>query len=169
MRIVKVVALSLTLMSICLCGKAQTPSRAGRFEVSVSLGGTGRPIGAAGNPSGHGSVMADVFYTPLKWFSVGVGVGLHNLVDRPTDVTMNPNLMVYLRGNWYTGERFRVYSLVGWPEIPLMAIGDYWGFSWRTFQLTPVGVSYGRRLFGFAELGTGYMYTPVRAGIGYRF
>ena len=37
------------------------------------------------------------------------------------------------------------------------------------FQLTPIGVSYGNRFFGFAELGMGWMFYPARAGIGIRF
>ena len=169
MKAVKVVSLAVALMCMSLSGMAQTGSDASRFEISLSIGGSGRPIGAAGNPNGHGSAMADFFYTPVKWFSIGLGFGLHDLVGRPADSAMYPNLMLYFRGNWYTGNRFRVYSLVGWPEIPLKTAGDWWGFSWSTFQVTPVGVSFGARLFGFAEIGTGYMCTPVRVGIGYRF
>lgn len=36
-------------------------------------------------------------------------------------------------------------------------------------QLTPIGVEFGRKLFGFAELGTGSLYIGMQAGIGYKF
>ena len=36
-------------------------------------------------------------------------------------------------------------------------------------QLPPVGVEFGRKLFGFAELGVGSLYVGMQAGIGYKF
>lgn len=36
-------------------------------------------------------------------------------------------------------------------------------------QVVPIGVEAGRRFFGFAEVGSGYMFTGLRAGFGYRF
>ena len=36
-------------------------------------------------------------------------------------------------------------------------------------QLTPIGVEFGRKLFGFAELGAGSLYVGMQAGIGYKF
>lgn len=36
-------------------------------------------------------------------------------------------------------------------------------------QVVPIGVEVGHRFFGFAEVGSGYMFTGLRAGFGYRF
>ena len=36
-------------------------------------------------------------------------------------------------------------------------------------QFTPLGIEYGRKLFGFAEAGLGTAFSWVRGGIGYRF
>ncbi len=36
-------------------------------------------------------------------------------------------------------------------------------------QVTPIGVEFGNKLFGFAELGAGALYTGMQAGIGYKF
>jgi len=36
-------------------------------------------------------------------------------------------------------------------------------------QLNPIGVEFGHRFFGLAELGIGMNYTGIRGGIGYRF
>lgn len=36
-------------------------------------------------------------------------------------------------------------------------------------QLNPIGVEFGRKLFGMVELGIGMNYVPLRVGLGYRF
>lgn len=36
-------------------------------------------------------------------------------------------------------------------------------------QLVPIGITAGNRVFGFAELGIGSMFTGINAGIGFRF
>ena len=36
-------------------------------------------------------------------------------------------------------------------------------------QLNPIGVEFGRRFFGMAEMGVGVNYFGGRLGIGYRF
>ena len=36
-------------------------------------------------------------------------------------------------------------------------------------QLNPIGVEFGRKVFGLVELGIGLNYTGVRAGLGWRF
>ena len=162
------------LAILCSVVVAGAQEKRGPFEVALGFGGPNRPIGAAATEPGvdpsYGTATLDLFYTPVKWVSVGVGVGIHDFIKKPNSLPgTSPNLMFYLRGNWYTGRKFRVYSLVGYPEIPLKKLGDYYGFSWRTFQISPLGISYGGRVYGFAEIGTGYMYTPGRFGIGMRF
>ena len=74
------------------------------------------------------------------------------------------NLCLRLRT---TRERINIYSGVGYGTMGGYVNGD--GRPSHGFQFTPIGVSYGKRFFGFAELGTGWMFFPVRAGIGYRF
>ena len=37
------------------------------------------------------------------------------------------------------------------------------------FQISPIGIEFGRRLFGFAEMGAGTMYAGFQFGMGYRF
>jgi hypothetical protein len=36
-------------------------------------------------------------------------------------------------------------------------------------QFSPIGVEFGRKLFGFAEIGAGTLYVGMQAGIGYKF
>ena len=37
------------------------------------------------------------------------------------------------------------------------------------FQFSPLGMEFGRWLYGFVETGIGNGYSGIRAGIGYRF
>ena len=43
------------------------------------------------------------------------------------------------------------------------------GVIFPVFQLNPVGIEIGRKVFGFCELGIGFMYTGAMAGVGFRF
>ena len=36
-------------------------------------------------------------------------------------------------------------------------------------QFSPIGVEFGNKLFGFAEIGIGSLYAGMQAGIGYKF
>ncbi len=38
-----------------------------------------------------------------------------------------------------------------------------------SFQVTPIGVTFGRKVFGFAEIGAGWQWIGGQLGIGYRF
>ena len=48
----------------------------------------------------------------------------------------------------------------GWKESPE---------AYLSLQVTPVGISVGRDLFGFFEVGVGTIYVGGCFGIGYRF
>ena len=37
------------------------------------------------------------------------------------------------------------------------------------YQLVPIGVTFGKRFYGFAEAGYGFQYQGGRAGIGWKF
>lgn len=168
-KLISLIFFSLFCFPLCF---AQAPERNSRFEVAAAFGGAGRPLGAVGVKT-TGTVSLDFFYTPVKWVSIGVGFGIHDFIkvgstgDTGTASRhLHPNLMIYLRGNWYTGKRWRIYSLVGYPDI---ALYDRSYSAWSGFQVTPIGVSFGSRVYGFAEIGTGYMYTPGRFGLGVRF
>lgn len=98
-----------------------------------------------------------------QWVSFGLLGGLHDHTDGKCDY----NLMLTVYGNWLTRERVRLYSGAGYGTMGGYVNGE--GRPSFGFQVTPVGVSYGKRLFGFAEIGTGWMFCPARAGIGYGF
>lgn len=148
------------------------------IEANVSFGGPGWMIGNVGGAESHFSLIGEFKFTPVKWISLGLMGGIHDRQPGPdfyspkehktgASTTYDCNLMLMLYGNWFTRERINIYSGIGYGTLGGYVDGD--GCPSHGLQLTPIGVSYGKRLFGFAELGTGWMFFPARAGIGYRF
>lgn len=86
--------------------------------------------------------------------------------------------LVSLRVSWLNRKIVRMYSSFGLGvavdisrpvDIP-SGVEPVRKFSVEpAFQLCAAGISVGKSLFGFAEIGTGYIYTGGCLGIGYRF
>ena len=144
--------------------------------------------GSVGGATSYCSVIAEVKYTPIlnKWISFSLMGGIHDfhpstqvIYDTTKEpapqkeepkMELAPNLMLMCYINWYTREKFKIYSGVGYG----IAAG---GVQFRGDRMipahgphfTPVGINFGRRVFGIAELGVGHMYLLLRIGIGYKF
>ncbi len=85
--------------------------------------------------------------------------------------------MLTARFSWLNRPIVRLYSSagvglaidsVGWWKINRndKAVQRRCRFGW---QATPIGISIGKKLYGYAELGVGSIYIIGCAGIGYRF
>ena len=72
------------------------------------------------------------------------------------------SIMPTVRFNWFYREQVQLYSSVSLGVVTDFEDLYMWG------DATLVGCSFGRKLFGFAEVGVG-MAGWLRAGIGYRF
>lgn len=72
------------------------------------------------------------------------------------------SVMPTVRFNWFYRERVQLYSSVSLGVVTDFEDLYMWG------DATLVGCSFGRKFFGFAEVGVG-MTGWLRAGIGYRF
>ena len=68
---------------------------------------------------------------------------------------------------WVNREMVRLYSSLGLG----VTAGEFDGVSdcYLAGQAVLLGISVGRRLVGFAELGSGSMYMGGMIGVGYRF
>ena len=79
------------------------------------------------------------------------------------------NLAPQARFNWIKCSAFRLYSSVGYG-LTLVAYGDRCDFK-PSFQFIPIGITAGRSVFFFAELGGGVdcNFVGGHMGIGYRF
>ena len=167
------------ILALATAFSIATASAQNGFEINLSGGGPAYMLGMVGGYMSDFSAMAELRYNPSKWVSIGLVGGMHDSQPEPaayspeepvkpgTSSTYEYNLMLMLYGNWYTGDRLRVYSGIGYGTMAGYSDGD--GHPAHGVQLTPVGVSFGRRFFGFAEIGMGWMYCPSRAGIGFRF
>ena len=86
--------------------------------------------------------------------------------------------MLTARFSWLNRNLVRIYSSVG-AGIAVSLTDEYYTVSddgvsthpetYISLQVTPVGISVGRKLFGFFELGVGTIYVGGCFGIGYRF
>ena len=72
------------------------------------------------------------------------------------------SVMPTVRFNWFYREKVQLYSTVALALVTDFDSVYPWG------DVTLVGCSFGRKFFGFTELGLG-MAGWVRAGVGYRF
>ncbi len=165
--------LVLTPVAISAQDKVEKP-----IEFNISYGGPQAMLGWVGGAHTTFSAMLEVKYTPIKWVSIGVVGGLRDksrgdslgLVEEgepETGKSYDANLMLNVYGNWLTRKHLRLYSGVGYGTM-----GGYVDSDYRPshgFQFIPIGVSYGRTVYGFVELGMGWMYCPARGGIGIRF
>ena len=150
------------------------------FEINLSYGGPQAMLGFVGGAHTTFSAMAEVKYTPNKWFSIGLTGGLRDKgrghdrdlgpieeVEPETGTSYDTNLTLNIYGNWLTKKYFRLYSGIGYGTMGGYVNGD--GSPSHGFQFIPVGISFGKIFYGFAELGMGWMYCPARAGLGVRF
>ena len=142
------------------------------------------------NPQYVPALSAEVLYTPEShnWFSVGFTVSTplypagaddgralkDKLKKRLEDELMASSYMFSFRGTWLRRSSLSLYSEVELGYSPLSLMSDlklpaldfvkYVGY-----ELVPVGVTFGKKVYGFAEAGYGHQYWGGRAGIGYRF
>lgn len=132
--------------------------------------------------SGH--IAAQYSYRPLKWLEVGGIVSYVNLSERLFDRITDANVgysrqntisvMANVRFSYLTSPTVRLYSGVGIGVSCNIAQSKYnEQTSSRVVatlagQLTIIGITVGRRIYGFAELSIGTC-GVVNAGIGYRF
>ena len=129
-----------------------------------------------------GLLTGEVAFKLRKWFTVGVQLAGANFWADPaqgggrisgTAVYLLPNV----RFTYVRSEVFNMYSGIG------LGLGVLSGFSADksafagiggadiepAIQAVPVGIQFGRTIYGIAEVSVGTMNVGLRAGIGYRF
>ncbi len=119
------------------------------------------------------------YYNINRLFAVGASFsyegGSNSFYSRADDSLINREskniltTMAHFRVSWLNRTLVRMYSEVALGAAYSME-GDYTEpIEHVTFHLAPVGISVGKSLYGFAELGVGTYYIGTRFGIGYRF
>lgn len=146
--------------------------------------GNGRPDGLEGIYAPYegdaymtGNIGAEFSWHIEKWFTLAGGLYFNALwstmvdpsdghaVERKGGVTVS--FTPVARFYWANFEKCRLYSSVG-----LGLSGSFYGdssYMIPAFQLSPFGITAGRKVFFFAEYSVGTVCLGAQAGIGYRF
>lgn len=124
-----------------------------------------------------GAIAVEYTYHFKKWCSFG-GIFSYNGIyadnyDRLTSEKLGRDcgeyllLMPYVRFNYFSRPYVKLYSSVGLGA----GYGSFRNEQELTLacQMALFGVSVGRKVFGFCELGVGFMYNGCMVGVGYRF
>ena len=122
-----------------------------------------------------GLVSAEYSYNFHKHLTLAVGGYASTVWEKRYDYTdqrkginagFSLSIVPTLRGKYLVRDKFSMYSAVG--------VGVNFGYFkdwsvWPTFIVVPLGITFGDKVYGFAEWGTGLLYIGGSAGIGYRF
>lgn len=147
------------------------------------------------NGTSYGTLLLQYDYNFRKWFTISANIGvdlLHgSLYDGYTrrrkgwQQAYGFDFYPEFRFTYFTKPAVRIYSSIGLgagiyhnfntrfgrrynPDTDSYSIQDPWS-AIPILQLMPFGVTFGRRLFGFAELQWGTLLVGGRVGVGYRF
>ncbi len=119
------------------------------------------------------------FYNINHRFAVGASVSYEGGFDyyyrRSDDSLLNREgknvltTMAHVRFSWMNRPLVRMYSQLSAGAAYSME-GDYeYPYEHISFQISPVGISVGKAVYGYAELGFGTAFVGCNLGIGYRF
>jgi hypothetical protein len=95
-------------------------------------------------------------------------------IDAVTNERIKPStslmfqIVPQARFNWVRRDLVKMYSSIGIGAIIGYDLDKEFGLL-PTFQINPVGIEVGRKVFGFCECGLGMMYLGGMVGVGYRF
>lgn len=124
-----------------------------------------------------GLLSAEYSINRSKKFTFAIGgymTGVWNKVydysgrKKGTDMNISLHIIPTARFKYVNKPAFSAYGSIGvGAMIGLDEDGTFFGFP--TFQLIPIGITFGRKVYGFAEYGMGFTYIGGSVGIGYRF
>ena len=125
------------------------------------------------------AISLEAYYTLNQWFRFGLNVVygayenqvMNGITDQVSRERKGQSFIILPTAsvNYYQKGALGLYMALG------AGAGYYAGFDNMenklafNVQFTPLGIEYGRKLFGFAEAGLGTAVSWVRGGIGYRF
>ena len=156
-----------------------------RYVNSTSPSGSMGDIYAdyAGPLYSTGNIAAEFNIQFKKWFALGLQANFDGLwataFSSETGERMGNcggivfSFLPYARFTYLNRPVVKLYSAVGLGVGVGYRKYDFSGFDstivYPSFQMTPIGIMVGKRLYGLFELGIGTVYFGCRAGIGYRF
>lgn len=120
-----------------------------------------------------GNIGAEFTWNAKKWLALSGGLYItpfwadkYDSVSKKkigTESGASGTLLVMCRFNYFNRRYVRLYSSAG---LGVSFSGFRVGLD---MQIVPIGVTFGDKVFGFAETGIGSLYLGGNIGIGYRF
>ena len=118
----------------------------------------------------------DAFYNFNDQWSVGLSTGytgcVWKVIDKDTRAVHSTSYMTFIplnivgRCNYLSRPAVKLYGSL--EAGGLFSFGGDFSAA-PNVQINPIGIEFGRKLFGMVELGIGMNYTGGRIGLGYRF
>lgn len=155
------------------------------FDADPSYDDTLAGIYLPGLGTGYvtGVFSAEVDFNIKRWFTLTLGIGVNSafqdVFDPMDGGKMGRNhcttvsIVPEARFNWLNRDVVRLYSSVGIGlGMDVVRKVTYDGPDTGYFpviQLTPAGISVGRKVYWFAEYGVGLQYIGGMTGVGVRF
>ena len=158
------------------CFVAQSHAQKGKSEFALGYGYWSIYTFANGTPfnTSSGTTTLTYRYYLSKDISLGLGLGYENVSNWASFVTVCPEITVKYLDTRDDRVRVRLYgsasygiSVLG-DNVIKPGDADESGVKPYAFQLTPIGVRFGRQLGYFVELGMGYK-GLLSAGASFRF
>lgn len=125
-----------------------------------------------------GAISAEFAWLYKDWFTFALttaaNITWQNSFDAVTGLRSGTQTggMLYIvpecRFNWVRRDLVKMYSSVGIGGLIGKDMDNDMAIL-PVFQVNPVGIEIGRKVFGFCEIGIGMMYTGAMAGVGFRF
>lgn len=129
-----------------------------------------------------GIISAEMDINFKRWFALTIGIGFNGMYQTVYDSVTGQksgcnrgvavSVLPEARFNWLNRNLVRMYSAAGIGIViggkRNMDYGSSEYFLYPAFQLTPVGISVGRKVYGFVELGLGTQFLGGMAGVGIR-
>lgn len=125
-----------------------------------------------------GAISAEFAWLYKDWFTFALATAANitwqNSFDAVTGLRSGTQTggMLYIvpecRFNWVRRDLVKMYSSVGIGGLIGKDMDNDMAIL-PVFQVNPVGIEIGRKVFGFCEIGIGMMYTGAMAGVGFRF
>jgi hypothetical protein len=84
-----------------------------------------------------------------------------------TEIGLSLHVIPTARYKYISKPAFSAYGSIGLGAMVGCEDGEF--FALPTFQIIPIGITFGRKVYGFAEYGAGFTYLGGSVGIGYRF
>lgn len=125
-----------------------------------------------------GGISAEIAWLHKDWVTLGITLSGNFTWQGNRDAVTNEKIKTstsllfqivpQARFNWVRRDLVKMYSSIGIGAIIGYDLNEALGLL-PTFQLVPVGIEVGHKVFGFCECGLGMMYLGGMVGVGYRF